>query len=145
MESLDKYMGEAMQRRFQYGTFDCFLFAAGAVLATTGKDHMADLRGYGDKTSAEILLRERFGTLNLKAVFLETAHKAHARRLFDRHTAEDGDIALVQWPKVALKSSEIDQSIGLGVYWQWRVFCCASTGVMQVPNVPSRVLEFWRF
>jgi hypothetical protein len=145
MDALDEYMAKAMQQSFQYGTFDCFLFAAGAVKAKTGTDHMADLRGYGDKTSAEILLMERFGTLKLHAVFLEIAHKVGASRLRDRHMASDGDIALIQWPKQVLKPNQIDQSIGLGVYWQWRVFACANHGIMQIPNVTSRIIEFWRF
>lgn len=143
MTVLDAYMTDAQTRKFVWGSFDCFLFAAGAVQAKTGVDHMADLRGYADEQSAAILLQERFGTLKLRDVFLRTARKAGAKEV-GRIGAQDGDVCCVEWPRLARKPHEIDQSIGLGVFWRWQVFACSKRGVIRVP-ANQRVIDYWRF
>ncbi|MCW2763970.1 MAG: 19, gp19 [Marmoricola sp.] len=141
---IDTYMAECMSKRFQWGTFDCFLFAAGAVQAKTGVDHMANLRGYGDETSAAILLQDRFGTLNLRDVFLEVAGHANAKQVPHIQAAYNGDIACVQWPHKFEKASVINQSTGLGVVYRDKVYACAPGGVFRVPPT-HRVLDIWSF
>lgn len=42
---LDAYILERLRQPFAWGVNDCALFAAGAVLATTGRDPAAELRG----------------------------------------------------------------------------------------------------
>ena len=46
---------------FIWGQNDCCIFAADAVLATTGKDHAASLRGYISAREAQRLIEERGG------------------------------------------------------------------------------------
>ena len=56
---LDACIAAASGRRFRYGGHDCCLFAADVVLALTGRDPAAELRGYGGRRQAlEILKRE---------------------------------------------------------------------------------------
>lgn len=141
---IDTYMAEAQETAFRWGKFDCFLFAAGAVLSKTGVDHMETLRGYGDEVSASILLRERFGTLSLRDVFLTVAANAGAKQVAHIQQASNGDVACVQWPHKFQKSSQIDQSCGLGVVYRDRVYACAPGGVFVVPNT-HRVIDIWSF
>ena len=141
---IDSYMLECHSRKFKWGVFDCFLFAAGAVQAKTGIDYMADLRGYGDETSAAILLMDRFETLNLRDVFMDVASAAGAKEVAHIQQCVNGDIACVEWPKKFQRSSEIDQSCGLGVVYRERVYVCVGPGVMLIP--PShRVIDYWSF
>lgn len=46
---------------FAWGRNDCCLFAADAVLAMTGKDHAADLRGYTTAHEAQRLIEAHGG------------------------------------------------------------------------------------
>lgn len=141
--AFDKYMREASTRPFKWGVNDCFLFAAGAVAAGTGKDHMADLRGYGDETTAAILLQERFGTLSLAVAFREVARRAGAVKI-NPEDAKTGDVALVSWPRGFQRPTAIDQSAGLGVFHRTRAFVLSPSGLVAVP-LGHRVIELWRF
>lgn len=56
---LDDVIRAASERRFRYGYHDCCLFAADVVLALTGRDPAAELRGYrGRRQAIQILARE---------------------------------------------------------------------------------------
>lgn len=58
-QQLEACVARAAARRFRYGGHDCCLFAADVVLALTGRDVAADLRGYrGRRQALEILSRE---------------------------------------------------------------------------------------
>jgi hypothetical protein len=48
---LTDYLRERHRLPFEYGKWDCALFAAGAVKAMTGKDPMRGLRGYKSLTA----------------------------------------------------------------------------------------------
>lgn len=144
MDALTAYITDAHTKRFQWGTFDCFLFAAGAVAIETGVDHMAELRGYRDETTAEVLLRERFGTTNLRDVFLTVAGNVGAKQV-EIENAQNGDIACVRFPAYFLRSDKIDQSCGLGVWYENKVFILTPTGVMQVPGGSDRIMDVWSF
>lgn len=140
---LDTYMADCETRRFEWGTFDCFLYAAGAVEARTGVDHMADLRGYNDETSAAILLQERFSTLCLREAFMQIVAKESPEPIeFER--AKNGDIVCVTWPHQFLRRSQIDQSCGLAVYYRNKVIALAPAGLFVVPAT-YRVVDVWRF
>lgn len=59
-ERLAGYLAEVRDRPFQYGTHDCILFSASAVLAQTGVDIAADYRGkYHDKAGAAAILKSQ--------------------------------------------------------------------------------------
>ena len=78
---------------FAWGVNDCCTLACDVVLAMTGVDLMADLRGsYSDEASAEAILAREGG---LAAV---AARAALAAGLGDCHAgfAQRGDVALVQ-------------------------------------------------
>lgn len=84
---LDAFLVERMHRQFTWGAHDCALFAADAVLATTGVDPAADLRGYGTARQALRLIRQRGG---LRAI----ADKALGPALPARYACR-GDVALL--------------------------------------------------
>ena len=44
-ERLNAYLEKVGRRPFKWGTHDCCTFAAGAVKAMTGRNHMAEFRG----------------------------------------------------------------------------------------------------
>ena len=138
-----EFMAQAQTERWQWGRHDCFLFAAGAVLAETGVDHMSELRGYNDETSATILLQERFSTLSLREAFLSVARRAGAVPVVPE-LVRDGDVGCVQWPVKFIQPYAIDQSTGLGVFYHGKVVVCSPTGLVRVP-VSHRVIDLWRF
>jgi len=56
----------ARQRRFAYGVHDCCVFAADCVMAQTGVDPMAGIRGYRGEDAAQEIINE-FGSLSKAA------------------------------------------------------------------------------
>lgn len=55
-ERLAAHIASAREAQFRWGSFDCALFAAGAVHAMTGVDLAADFRGkYSDEVQARSL------------------------------------------------------------------------------------------
>jgi hypothetical protein len=60
--ALERYIVEHTNTPFDYGTFDCALFAAGSVLAITGIDIAADYRTrYSTEDEARAILAEVTG------------------------------------------------------------------------------------
>lgn len=87
-ERFDALVAERMSAPFAWGANDCCLFAADAVLATTGIDHAADFRGtYDDAGSALRVLRDNGG---LEAV------ASRAGDPIPPMTACVGDVGLVE-------------------------------------------------
>lgn len=141
MATIMDYVNGAHTKRFKWGEHDCFLFAAGAVQVVTGIDYMANLRGYRDETTAEVLLRERFGTTKLRDVFLTVALE-YAKQI-PLEDAQDGDIACVNFGPRFERSDKIDQSCGLGVFYDFGVYCCTPAGLLKVNR--NRIIDVWSF
>lgn len=87
-DRLTALVAHAHRQPFAWGTHDCCLWAADAVLALTGRDPAADLRGrYADATGAMRALRAMGGLLGAgRRAGIALAGPGHAR---------DGDVALV--------------------------------------------------
>lgn len=86
-ERLAAFIESRRETPFEYGTNDCCLFAADAVLALTGVDFAAEYRGkYSTKLGAARLLTKVGGTLGIADEKLEPLPLALAGR---------GDIVLV--------------------------------------------------
>lgn len=80
-QRLEECVDAARWRSFEYGAFDCCLFAADCVLAMTGTDCAAPFRGYESKIAAYRLIAEH-GSLQglLTSVLGEPVQPAFARR-----------------------------------------------------------------
>lgn len=58
-QRLNKYLVGVKAKQIVYGEHDCCTFAAGAVMAMTGEDPMAEFRGrYSSKGESDDALRE---------------------------------------------------------------------------------------
>lgn len=141
--TIDEYIVQCKNSKFEFGAFDCCLFAAGAVQCKTGTDPLEGMRDYNSEQSATIVLNENFGTLNIRDIFLEMA------RFFNAHTvgieeAQNGDIVCIKWPRQFLQKHEIDQSCGLGVYYRNQILACSQRGLIPVP-LGERIIDIWRF
>ena len=87
-ERLDALIAARMPAPFAWGTHDCCLFAADAVLAQTGEDPAAEFRGtYADARQALELLTELGGL---------TAVAGRAGEPVQALCAQVGDIGLVE-------------------------------------------------
>lgn len=111
---------------FKWGTHDCCIFAADAVLAVTGYDPAADLRDtYSSATEAAKVL-ERFGGVAGVAI-------KRAGRVVSALAAQPGDIGLSRYE---------DDRPTLAVWGgnAWHV--AGATGLVVVPT--DAVLRAWR-
>lgn len=87
--AFDALLRDRMRTPFQWGVHDCCTFAADAVLALTGQDPAADVRGtYGDEAGATAVL-EAAGGLQ--------AAGARAGEAIAPRAAAVGDVGLVQY------------------------------------------------
>ncbi len=56
---LNEYIASISEKTFEYGTFDCCTFTAGAVEAITGIDHVEEFRDtYDDKESSKATMKK---------------------------------------------------------------------------------------
>ncbi|QHJ00124.1 hypothetical protein GT347_20350 [Xylophilus rhododendri] len=88
MSMLDTFLHERRGRVFAWGSHDCCTFAADWVLAATGRDPMADLRGLDSPLQAMRRLRDLGG-------FVEAGVKAMGPAL-PGLMAQRGDVVLVR-------------------------------------------------
>lgn len=73
---LDAAVTAAQGRRFRYGVFDCCLFAADVVVAITGVDTAAALRGYRGRRAAAAILEHEGGMVALVSRLLGASMSA---------------------------------------------------------------------
>ncbi|HEY1723953.1 MAG TPA: hypothetical protein VGF89_00915 [Steroidobacteraceae bacterium] len=124
-QRLDAAIEVARSLPFAYGTHDCCLFAADVVLAVTGEDHAAQLRGtYTSEQDAQALL-EQLGGLEafVRSKLGEPIHVAMAGR---------GDIMLADAPPPATLS-------GLGVCIGLRCAFADTRGLAFIPRQRCRL------
>lgn len=140
---IHSYIRECQHRIFQWGTFDCCLFAADAIRIMTGRDPMEGCRGYDSESTAAHLLRERFGTTDIRQVFLSIVRQCNARTV-ELGDARDGDIACIRWVKSFNRATHLDQSCGMGVVYLRQVLGCTSQGLVAIPS-KTRIIDVWRF
>lgn len=62
---LNEYINSVKDNKWQYGTFDCCTFTAGAVEAITGVDYMEEFRGKYDDVDSSIKALENIGAGDL--------------------------------------------------------------------------------
>lgn len=111
---------------FEWGVFDCCLFAADAVLAVTGHDPAADLRGtYSTEAGAARVLR-RWGGVDGIAV-------ARAGRVVAAGLAQPGDVGL---------SHHHPELPALAVWGGSAWHAAGPAGLVVVP--PEAVVRAWR-
>jgi len=111
---------------FVWGEFDCCLFAADAVLAVTGHDPAADLRGTYTTAAGATRVLERFGGVAGVAI-------ARAGRVVPVAMAQPGDVGL----------SHFDAGRPALAVWggsAWHV--AGALGVVVVPT--ATVVRAWR-
>ena len=93
-EKLADYIHKNLRTPFKWGSFDCCLFACGAVLAITGTDLAADFRGqYNDLKSAYAAVKNYAGGGIAELVDKNT--KEHGMVEVPVAFASRGDIVLV--------------------------------------------------
>ena len=141
--TINDYMTRSMCRRFEWGTFDCCIYAAGAIEIATGENPMTRCPNYNDEVSASIVLSEYFNSNNVRDIFLKLtdAYDAHKVEL---HEAQNGDLVCIKWPDAFTKSGTLDQSVGMGVFYNNQVLACSANGLISVPST-HRIIDIWRF
>jgi hypothetical protein len=95
----------ARTRSFEFGSFDCALFAADCALAITGTDYAAPFRGYVTKTAAYRIIAE-YGTLTglLTGLLGEPIPPAFAGR---------GDVVLAEIPTADEEAEAVGVCLGV--------------------------------
>jgi hypothetical protein len=94
---------EARTKNFKYGTFDCALFAADCMLAMTGVDYAASVRGYTKKSEARAIIQAAGGMRELITQLM-------GQEPVDRHHARLGDLVLADIP---VAEDEEGRTIGI--------------------------------
>lgn len=135
---LTDFLTEANGRPFEWGTFDCFLFACDAVKVVTGEDPGAEFRGlYHDEMSAGQLIREKGGPKKIKS-YRDLAERGAEKHGFDpveQLFARRGDIAL----------AAIDGLQALGVCTgRTFAFLGRPVGLVHFPLDSKEIIKVWR-
>jgi hypothetical protein len=105
---LNDYVRESETRAFAWGENDCFLFAAGAVLAMTGTDLAAEYRGqYSDKTGALRQVLSIPGARDVAEAFAGVAARHGLPDLPTVKLAQRGDLV----------AFDADDGPAIGVVW----------------------------
>lgn len=118
---LDALIRAMSGRRFAYGSFDCCLFAADAVLAITGTDPAAGMRDYTGRRAALEILKREGGLVRLVSRLLSTDPIPAAR-------AQRGDIVYCVRSDVASERGSLGVCIGINAAF------VASTGLAFHPR-----------
>jgi len=119
---LERYLIENEKQNFQYGHFDCCLFAAGAIEAMTGVDLAEAFRGhYANHKQAMVIVRKACGRMSFVSLAAKLFEKAHMPEVAPQF-AQRGDVVLIRQPRnhsllgiVALDGIHAMIPIGVGL------------------------------
>jgi len=120
---LEAFLNANASRPFVYGEFDCCLFVSDAVLAMTGIDPAAGLRGYDSAKSARRVMRECCGARSVARFVACVAERCGMAEVSARY-ARRGDVVLVKRAR--------DYSLAL-VALDGRSLVVAAAGLARVP------------
>ena len=120
--ALIQYVGESARKPFAFGSHDCALFAAGAVLAMTGVDLAAKWRGKYTTLNGGLLALKRAGYAD--HVALAAANFKAIAPAF----AAPGDLAVIDGPEGA----------ALGVVQGEGVYVLTQGGMGMLPLTHAR-------
>ena len=111
---------------FEWGKYDCCLFAGNAVLSMTGTDHAKDFRGkYNSEEGAQELLEEKGGLVAYLDSVLTPKEINFAQR---------GDVVMVT----------TDLGDTLGIFWSMgTVWLHAPEGVKLFPKMGNKITKVW--
>ncbi len=111
--ALDRFLTAHRETRFQYGVWDCCLFACDAIEVMTGVDVAAQFRGrYHSRTEAQRAIRGYSGEASVRSV-AERVTGAYAMPQVDILRARRGDVVLIRRPRdyslgiVALNGTDV--------------------------------------
>ena len=111
--ALDRFLAAQRETRFQYGVWDCCLFACDAIEVMTGVDVAAQFRGrYQSRTQALRAIRGYSGEASVRAV-AERVTEAYAMPQVHILRARRGDVVLIRQPRdyslgiVALNGTDV--------------------------------------
>jgi hypothetical protein len=93
--ALHAYMESVKHASFQYGVYDCGLFAAGCIEAMTGLDLAADFRGYANRLGAMDACRQVCKSASIPKVgeYVASTYGLNAVPVL---MAQRGDLAVVR-------------------------------------------------
>lgn len=121
----------ARSRTFEWGKFDCALFACDCVLAVTGVDPAAEFRG---TYSTEDEARKLLGTEGLDGFASAIAGKTELKEISPTF-AQRGDVVLVE-------NGDPTRALGVVGLDGRFVLCASEPGLARVPM--KRWLRAWR-
>jgi hypothetical protein len=114
-ERLDQFVAGAIDKYFEWGSFDCCLFSCDAVLAITGVDLAADFRGsYSSELGAARLLAKYRG---VEGIAWKVAAE-HSILEVPVLMAQRGDIVIMdgeRGPTLGIVAPHGDKALFLGV------------------------------
>lgn len=111
--ALAQYITEREAIPYAWGEHDCAMFAAGAVVAITGKDPVPDFRGRYSTAHGSVRALQRYGDGTLEAT-LDTRFDVRPIACAKRGDLafHDGSVGIVMGP-FALFVGDIDDTPGL--------------------------------
>lgn len=124
--ALAKFIQECRKRPFEWGEFDCCLFAADAVHLMTGHDYAADFRGhYTTKIGAARALKN-YGAGTIEATLEQQLGPYKTGIGYKR-----GDVCLV----------ETDLGDAAGVFFGGAVWTTSEKGLTALPA--TEIKKYW--
>jgi hypothetical protein len=130
-----RFLEASLSRSFAYGTNDCCLWVADAVLELTGTDIAATFRGrYSSRTEAARVAQDFAGRRSLAAL-MEKVGAQYGLIPVSVSFAQRGDIVLVQRAR--------GNSLGLLALDGRTIVAAARTGFLRLPL--ARAEMAWRF
>ncbi|AVJ51776.1 hypothetical protein Vid5_gp21 [Pantoea phage vB_PagS_Vid5] len=121
-----KMVGEKATEPFAWGSNDCAMFAADAVLLICGTDFAKEFRGkYKTEVGAKRSIAKQGGMIEVLNGKLEAIHPNFAQR---------GDVVL------------FDGELGatLGIYWNGGVFAAGPDGIVLFDEIHDKITNAWR-
>jgi hypothetical protein len=130
-----RFLEASLSKSFAYGTNDCCLWVADAVLELTGTDIAVAFRGrYSSRSEAASIVKDFAGRFSLSAL-MERVGAQYGLAPVSAKFAQRGDIVLVRRSR--------GNSLGLLALDGRTVLAAARTGFLRLPL--TRAEMAWRF
>lgn len=140
MELLEEFLNSRLTARFKWGTHDCCLFVADALVHCGYPDYGKGIRGYQTEQGAMLAIRRVASSDGVRGTMQWLAREYGFTPVSPLERPREGDVACLVTPGRPMRYFQ--DGIGLGIYFGERFWTTGAKGLVAVPL--ENAIDIWR-
>lgn len=137
---LEEFVNSRVGKQFKWGSNDCCLFVADALIHIGHPDYGLHIRGYSSELGAWLAINKVAEADSILGTLRWLAAEYDFTWVSPGEVFEDGDVACLEVPCRPMRYFK--EPHGMGIYYNGRFYTTGATGLYELAE--QSVIECWR-